>query len=296
MQQILLTSSFKNYWEVTKPNILSLLIFTSVATMLIASQKTGTPIFVPTLLTALASITLGCAGCNVLTCYIDRDIDAKMNRTKHRPIPSGRIYPAERALYFGLIITGISLGLALLINRLSFIFLLIGVIDNVIIYSLLLKRRNYLNIILGGFSGAMPVLFGWAAITDRISMTAILLGTLVFFWIPSHIWSLALFFKDQYSKAGVPMLPVVASLGTSLRAIVLAVIAMIPFSFAVYYYGNFGLIYLVTSIVLAAVIVAGGLYLFYRPSRARAWTLFKISSPYLFLIFLAAVIDAAIYA
>jgi len=295
MQQVLLGGSLKAYWEVTKPNILSLLVFTSVATMLIASRKTGTPIDLASLALAVVSITLGCAGCNVLTCYIDRDIDALMERTKHRPIPSRRIYPPERALYYGLALTAASLALSLLLNLPSFIFLLAGIIDNVVVYSLLLKRRNYLNIILGGFSGAMPVLFGWAAITGQVSFTAILLGALVFFWIPSHIWSLALFFKDQYRKAGVPMLPVVAEMGTSLGAIFTSVIVMLPFSFAIYFYGKFGLIYLVTASASAALITASGLYLLYKPTQENAWTLFKISSPYLFAIFLAAVIDSAVY-
>lgn len=294
MQIAPLTSTLRNYWEVTKPNILSLLIFTSLATMFIASKRTGQGLSPLLAVVAIATITLGCAGCNVLTCYIDRDIDALMKRTRDRPLPSKRIHPPEKALYFGLAITVASLILALWLNVLAFLFLLLGVLDNVVVYSLVFKRRNPLNILLGGFSGGMPVLFGWAAVANEVSLTPILLSALVFFWIPAHIWSLALFYKEDYERAGVPMLPTVVSLRTALRSIVLAVLIMFPISILIYFFSRFSLLYLIPALVLGIVVVIGNLYLFFKPTRERAWTMFKISSPYLFILFSIMVIDAAI--
>lgn len=294
MQIAPLTSTLRNYWEVTKPNILSLLIFTSLAAMFIASKRTGQGLSPLLAVVAIATITLGCAGCNVLTCYIDRDIDALMKRTRDRPLPSKRIYPPEKALYFGLAITVASLILALWLNILAFLFLLLGVLDNVVVYSLVFKRRNPLNILLGGFSGGMPVLFGWAAVANEVSLTPILLSALVFFWIPAHIWALALFYKEDYERAGVPMLPTVVSLRTALRSIVLAVLIMFPISILIYFFSGFSLLYLIPALVLGIAVVIGNLYLFFKPTKERAWTMFKISSPYLFILFSIMIIDAAI--
>jgi protoheme IX farnesyltransferase len=282
--------SLRDYIEVTKPKTVALLVFTSVATMTISalSQKWFAP---PTILASLIAITASTAGCNTVTCYIDRDIDAIMHRTSHRPIPTGRIAPPELALAWGLFLIAVGLVLGLWINVLSFVILLLGVLDNVVVYSLWLKRRNPVNIVLGGFSGGLPAMFGWSTVSGTFGLLPVLLAGLVVLWIPSHIWSLALLSKEDYARAGVPMLPVVMEEKAALRCIVATVILMIPFSLAVYWEGGFGWIYAASALALGAVVLFVNLYLFIRPTRGNAYRAFKVSSPYLFLLFFSMVID-----
>jgi protoheme IX farnesyltransferase len=217
-----------------------------------------------------------------------------MDRTRERPLPSKRIDPARNALIFGLGLTGASLALAAFQNVLAFACILLGVLDNVLVYSLGTKRRSSLNIILGGFSGGLAPLYGWAFVTGTIDMTALILGSIVVLWIPSHIWSLALYYRSDYEKANIPMLPVVVGMETAIKCIASTVILMVAASFALYLYGGFGMLYLSVSVITGAVVLGGYLYLFFRPSQELAWTLFKISSPQLFLLFTAAVLDVSL--
>lgn len=143
-------TNIRSYVEVTKPRIVLLLVFTSVAAIIVASRLTTTSLTIGLLLPATVTITLGCAGCNAVTCYIDRDIDAIMTRTRNRPLPSFRIDPPQKALLFGLSLVGISLVLAIMRNPLSFVSIAVGAFDNIVIYSRLLKRRSPANILLGG--------------------------------------------------------------------------------------------------------------------------------------------------
>ena len=284
------TQTLKNYVEVTKPPIVFLLVFTSLATMIVAWSHTLTPFSPALLAVALVSITAASAGCDVLTSYIDRDIDAIMHRTRHRPIPSGRIHPSK-ALVWGLALSIIGLVLAYWINLLSFLWIALGIIDNVVVYSLFLKRRNPLNIILGGVSGGLPVMFGWSAVTNSVGLLPVLLAALVVLWIPGHIWSLAIFTKEDYERARVPMLPVVTKLSTALRCIVSTVVLMIPFSLWIYFEGRFGLIYLLVACAFGAWALYVNLNLFLHPTKQMAYTAFKVSSPYLFALFFGMIVD-----
>jgi protoheme IX farnesyltransferase len=273
----------KNYVEVTKPLSVFLLVFTAIGAMVVAAEGQGIPfnLFLP----AFVAITAGCAGANAITCYIDRDIDVVMERTRRRPIPSQRIYPSGKALYFGLALALISLTLSWRINFLSFLCMLLGLADNVIVYSLLTKRRSPLNVIWGGFSGGLPVLFGWAAIRGCIDLTALLIAAIVVLWIPNHIWNLAIFYSDDYQKVSVPMLPAVFELKKTLRCILATVLLMYFLSILLYFFGPFGPLYLGLALVSGLLISLGNIYLVLRPSRQRAWIMFKLSSPYLFLLF-----------
>jgi len=284
--------SLRDYIEVTKPKTVVLLVFTSVAAMAISglSERSFAPLLI---LAGLIAITTSTAGCNTVTCYIDRDIDAIMRRTSRRPIPTGRIAPPQRALAWGLFLIAVGLVLGLWINVISFVILLLGVLDNVVVYSLLLKRRNPLNIVLGGFSGGLPAMFGWSTVTGTIGLLPILLAGLVVLWIPSHIWSLAILSKEDYARAGVPMLPVVMEEKAALRCIVATVVLMIPFSLAVYWEGGFGWIYSASALILGAVVLLVNLHLFIKPTRENAYRAFKASSPYLFLLFLSMIVDKA---
>ena len=284
------TQTLKNYVEVTKPPIVFLLVFTSLATMIVAWSHSLAPFSPVVLAVALVAITAASAGCDVLTSYVDRDIDAIMHRTKHRPIPSGRIRP-RKALGWGLALSIIGLLLAYWINVLSFLWIALGIIDNVVVYSLFLKRRNPLNIILGGVSGGLPVMFGWSAVTNSVELLPVLLAALVVLWIPGHIWSLAIFTKEDYERARVPMLPVVTKLSTALRCIVSTVVLMIPFSLWIYFEGRFGLIYLLVACAFGAWALYVNLNLFLHPTKQMAYTAFKVSSPYLFALFFGMIVD-----
>ncbi len=287
-----LLASAKAYLEVTKPPSVLLLVFTGLGAMIVAAR--GHPIPLPLIIEALVAATAGCAGANAITCYIDRDIDAIMERTKRRPIPTKRIYPPERALYWGSLLMLISFTLAWRINPLAFLCAAFGFLDNVLVYSLLTKRRSPLNVIWGGFSGGVPVLFGWAAVTGSLNLTAFLLAALVVLWIPNHIWNLALFWSDDYRKVEVPMLPAVFSLEGTLRCLLATVLLLYLFSLALYFVGGLGTIYLLVAALFGLAIVVGNIYMAFAPSPRRAWIMFKLSGPYLLTLFSGMIADVLV--
>ncbi len=278
------------YIQVTKPISVALLVFTAVAMMVVAWA--GHPFTWGQFLVATLAVTLACAGANAVSCYVDRDIDAIMGRTSRRPIPSGRIYPPVRALYWGLGLFAASLLFAWSLNVVAWLCLWGGMLGYVGIYSLWLKRRSTWNIILGGLSGGLPVLFGWAAVTGEVSLTALLSAALVVLWIPNHIWSLAFFYRDEYAKVKVPMLPVVAEPKKALHCLLVTVILMALVSVGIYFAGGWGPLYLVTAAILGLVALALSVNVYLDPVPKKAWVLFKFSSPYLGVLFLAMMIDA----
>ena len=282
------------YYEVTKPKIWYLLVFTAGMAALAASYIHDVPISPLTWALLLGSVTAGSAAANTLTNYNDRDIDAKMERTRSRPIPSGRI-SAESALYYGLILAGISLVLAYMINIYALGLMAFGLFDNIIVYSKWLKRRSMSNIILGGFSGGAPALIGYVAVTTATIELGLVMAGLVFLWIPMHIWSLALHIREDYARANVPMLPVVKSETTSVRVIAGTTLMMVLFSILPFFMNVFGIIYLATATVLGAIIFAMSIKLLVKPTEKMSWTLFKFSSPYLAALFIAMVVDAAVF-
>ncbi|MEP6575054.1 MAG: heme o synthase [Nitrososphaerota archaeon] len=284
----------KNYYELTKPKIWYLLVFTAFGAALTASllfKIEVTPLQWFLLLTGVAA---GSAAADTITGYNDRDIDAIMERTKARPIPSGRISP-RNALIFGLILTTVSLVCAWLINYIALGLMAFGLFDNIIVYSKWLKRRSQANIILGGFSGAAPALIGYVAVTTQNIEIGLVMAALVFFWIPTHIWSLALHVKKDYAKARVPMLPVVADERTSVRVIAITTLLMVAFSVIPFFLDQFGLIYLITATVFGIVMILLSTWLMVRPSERASWMVFKFSSPYLTALFIAFILDSAFH-
>lgn len=281
------------YWEVTKPRTWLLLVFTAVGGMLVAA---GGRIYPYHFTLGILAVTLGCMGANTLTCYLDRDIDAVMVRTRMRPLPAGRIKPASKALYYGLALSASSLTLAYMVKPLASLLMLLGLLDNVVVYSMILKRRNPVNIIVGGFSGGMPTLIGWVVVPEPAKpiLTAVLMAALVVLWIPSHIWSLALRYRDDYMAARVPMLPVVVSERAAVRCIASTSILLVAFSILLNLLGYFGALYLYVSIALGTVMLYLSMKLFRKPSKEMAWRLFKFTSPYLALIFTAMILDVYI--
>jgi protoheme IX farnesyltransferase len=282
---------FKNYFELTKPKIWYLLVFTSFGSAVTASLLFHIPIQPLTWVLLLGGVAAGSAAADTLTGYNDRDIDAIMERTKGRPLPSGRIAP-KHALIFGLTLAGISLVLAWFVNIWAFILMALGLFDNIIIYSKWLKRKSQLNIILGGFSGGAPSLIGYTAVTTQHIELGLVMAGLVFLWIPTHIWSLSLHVKKDYKKAGVPMLPVVSSEERSVRVIAGTTLMMVLFSVLPFFLKQFGLIYVSTAAVFGVAMVCLSVWLLLRPSERAAWTVFKFSSPYLTGLFIAFMVDA----
>ncbi|MFL6441145.1 MAG: heme o synthase, partial [Nitrososphaeraceae archaeon] len=260
---------FKNYFELTKPKIWYLLVFTSFGSAITASLLFHISVQPLTWLFLLGGVAAGSAAADTLTGYNDRDIDAIMDRTKGRPIPSGRI-SARHALIFGLILAAVSLLFAWSINILAFVLMALGLFDNIIVYSKWLKRKSQLNIILGGFSGGAPALIGYVAVTTQHIELGLVMAALVFLWIPTHIWSLSLHVKKDYTKAGVPMLPVVSSEERSVRVIAGTTLIMVLFSILPFFLKQFGLIYVITATVFGAAMVGLSIWLLLRPSERAA--------------------------
>jgi protoheme IX farnesyltransferase len=297
------------YYELTKPKIWYLLVFTAFGAALTASNIYGIEIAPSTWALMLFSVAAGSAAANTLTNYHDRDIDAIMERTKGRPLPSKRIYPAVKARNFGLALAGISLVLAFGISFTTTLeqglwataFIAFGLLNNILVYSYALKRNSRTNIILGGLCGGSPPMIGWVAVTmsDLWTMGLAMAG-LVFIWIPMHIWALTLHFKDDYNKVNVPMLTAVQSEKTSARAIAGSTVVMVLFSIAPFFITTqsgeemVGGVYLWTAIASGILMVALSIWVIVKPMEKASWTLFKFSSPYLAVLFIALMVDSAL--
>ena len=297
------------YYELTKPKIWYLLVFTAFGAALTASNIYDIEISPATWLLMLFSVAAGSAAANTLTNYHDRDIDAIMERTKERPLPSKRIYPAVKARNFGLVLAGISLVLAFGISFTTTLeqgawataFIAFGLVNNILIYSYVLKRNSRTNIILGGLCGGSPPMIGWVAVSmsDLWTMGLAMAG-LVFIWIPMHIWALTLHFKEDYNKVNVPMLTAVQSEKTSARAIALSTVVMVVFSIAPFFITTqdgeemVDAVYLWTAVASGALMLGLSVWVMIKPMEKAAWTLFKFSSPYLAVLFIALMVDSAL--
>ena len=309
MQKQTASSRVAVYYELTKPKIWYLLVFTAFGAALTASNIYNIPISIETWALMLFSVASGSAAANTLTNYHDRDIDAIMERTKDRPLPSKRIYPAVKARNFGLALAGISLVLAFAISFTTTleqgiwatIFIAFALVNNIIVYSYILKRNSRTNIILGGLCGGSPPMIGWVAVSmsDLWTMGLAMAG-LVFIWIPMHIWALTLHFKEDYNKVNVPMLTAVQSEKTSARAIALSTVVMVLFSIAPFLITTesgedmVGDVYLWTAIASGALMLGLSIWVTIKPMEKAAWTLFKFSSPYLAVLFIALMVDSAL--
>ncbi len=297
------------YYELTKPKIWYLLVFTAFGAALTASNIYGIEVSLPTWALMIFSVAAGSAAANTLTNYHDRDIDAVMERTKDRPLPSKRIHPAVKARNFGLALAGISLVLAFGISFTTTLeqgawataFIAFGLLNNILVYSYALKRNSRTNIILGGLCGGSPPMIGWVAVTmsDLWTMGLAMAG-LVFIWIPMHIWALTLHFKEDYNKVNVPMLTAVQSEKTSARTIALSTVVMVLFSIVPFFITTengdpmIGGVYLWTAVASGALMVALSAWVIVRPMEKASWTLFKFSSPYLAVLFIALMADSAL--
>lgn len=291
MPEVTVVNRVKNYYELTKPKIWYLLVFTAFGSALTASFLFDMQLSPLTWILLLAGVAAGSAAADTLTGYNDRDIDAIMDRTKDRPIPSGRISP-KNALVFGLALTAIALIFSWFINIWAFLLMLFGLFDNIIVYSKWLKRRSQFNIILGGFSGGAPALIGYVTVTTQNIEIGLIMAALVFLWIPTHIWSLALHVRKDYQKAKIPMLPVVSEEKKSVRIIAGTTLLMVLSSMLPFFFNQFGQIYLITVSISGAIMMGLSLWLLLKPTEKASWTVFKFSSPYLTAVFIAFMVDA----
>ena len=267
-----------------------MLDFTALTAFLVAAPS----INIIRLAAVVVAGTLASGGAGALNCYLDRDVDRMMGRTSWRPIPQGDVSPI-RALLFGvgLIAVGAVIS-AVFLPLLAGLFIVLGAAVYVLFYTKYLKRRTSLNIVLGGLAGSCAPLAGWAAATGQLTALAPwLMALLVFVWTPSHFWALAMRAVGDYSKAGIPMLPVVVGEKKTAQYIALNTFLLVPLSLAFVLppLGGFGIIYLVTAGLLGLGMILVDLRLVANPTKAQAWTAFKFSSPYLAIVFLAMVLD-----
>ena len=284
--------------EISKPRIVVLLVITAVTSMYAASKLVSgsEPLEYLDYLHILIAGGLASAGSSALNHYYDRDIDPKMTRTSTRPIPSGRM-TASRVLLYGLAVSSISVIYGLFaLNPLSAFFIAVGIFSYVIIYTVWLKRRYTSNIVIGGIAGSAAAWAGWSAATGSMDLLGFLVGFLVFVWTPSHFWCLAMKIKDEYAQAGVPMLPVVIGMQKTSKFILGNTLILIPYSLLlVLIPDGLGVVYTVIAFV------SGGLMLVYHykltktPTSAFAWKAYKVTAPYLTIIFVAVALDAAFH-
>lgn len=278
--------AWRDYITLTKPRIMSLLLLTGGASMVVGASGLPSPARIAETLVGLA---LACGGASALNHVIDRDIDRLMGtRTSSRPVAAGRV-PAAQALEFGLTLSAASFALlAGSVNLLTACLALAGNLFYVFVYTCWLKRSSRHNIVIGGAAGAMPPLVGYAAATGRLDLVAVLLFLLVFVWTPPHFWALALLLRRHYEQAGIPMLPVVAGTRETTRQIVvytglLVSVSVIPFALA-----GFGVAYLASAAVLGAIFLGLAIRLRMQATPRRAGVLFHYSLAYLALLFIAA--------
>ncbi len=272
------------YFNYTKPKVWSLLVFVGAVGAVLAIHQHSLLDWFPVILTVI-SLSAGAAGSEAVTNFIDRDIDAKMTRTRNRPLVTGNISP-ESGLIFGLFLIVLSVLLLMVYGKfLAASFISLGITDNVVVYSLLLKRRTPWSVILGGFSGGFPVLVGWYTVTSSFSILPWFLFALVVVWIPVHIWSLAYRYRDDYEKAGIPMLPVIYSEKITSACISFSAILLVVFSIIPYFLGENSPVYIFVVAVLSAPLLIFAALFVKEHNLKSSFNLFKYSSPYLAIVF-----------
>jgi protoheme IX farnesyltransferase len=279
------------YVALTKPRIIELLLITTVPTMIVAEGG------LPSLWLIVATViggTLAAGGANAVNMYVDRDIDSIMKRTEGRPLVTGEIEP-RNALVFSLALLALSgAWLAGFVNPLSALFALAAAAFYIFVYTLWLKRTWRQNIVIGGAAGCMPVLVGWAAVTNSIAWEPVILFGVIFLWTPPHFWALAVKYKDDYAAADVPMMPSVTSLESTARQIVAYILAVWALSLAFVPIASMGVVYTVAAAVLGAVFTAYGLALLRDPTPQKAMKTFTFSITYLTVLFVAMAVDTLV--
>ena len=279
------------YVALTKPRIIELLLVTTVPTMFVAEQ--GVPSVWLMVATVLGG-TFAAGGANATNMVVDADIDALMERTKNRPLVTGVVSP-RNALVFAITLEVVAFAwLVAFVNLLSAVLAVSATLFYVFVYTLWLKRTSTQNIVIGGAAGAVPVLVGWSAVTNSLGWAPIVLFLVIFYWTPPHFWALAIRYRDDYAKAEVPMLPVVASLETTARRILFYTVILVALTLVFAPVADMGAIYLASALALGAVFTALALSLRRDPSEGTAMRLFTYSITYVTLLFGAIVVDVVV--
>ena len=289
---------FKEIMEISKPRIVVLLVITAVTSMYAASKLVDVaPEFDNwSYLHIIIAGALASAGSSALNHYYDRDIDPKMKRTSTRPIPSGRM-AASNVLIYGFVVSCVSVIYGYFaLNAIAAFFIAVGIFSYVIIYTVWLKRRNSSNIVIGGIAGSAAAWAGWTAATGSMDLLGFLVGFLVFVWTPSHFWCLAMKIKDEYEQAGVPMLPVVIGMQKTSKFILGNTIILVPYSLILSFIPDgLGVVYTVIALVSGGLMLAYHYKLTKNPTSEFAWKAYKVTAPYLTIIFVAVALDAAFH-
>ncbi len=284
--------SLSDYFALTKPKIVPLLLMAALGSAVVAAKSIPS---VQVLVGVLLGGALASAGALTLNSYLEIGLDSKMKRTMARPLPSRRVVPPYRALALGLGLLALGLLVALFtLNLLATFFIALGAFVYVPVYTLFLKPRTSWNIVLGGFAGSCAALAGWYAVTTSAPIVGWILAGLVFVWTPTHFWSLAVITEQDYSAVGIPMLPSEVGPEAASKYIVANTLLLIPVSllFALYLTGLGLFVYLAVAVVFDLFLLATNLKLLRTPNKANAWLAFKFSSPYLAVIFVAAMAGA----
>lgn len=290
----------KEYLEVSKPRIVVVLVITAVTSMLGASRFDNTPevgwdISMWTLLFLIISGALASMGSSALNHYYDRDIDKLMQRTSKRPIPAGKLLP-ERVLLYGLLLCVISVSLAVLtLNVVTAAMIALGIFIYVVIYTMWLKRNNPSNIVIGGFAGSAASMAGWSSATGSVDLLGFLVGLLVFLWTPAHFWCLAIKARDEYLTVNVPMLPVLVGNQKTATYIFYNTALLLPYSLSLYLFG-LGVLYTTIAAVSGSLMLIYHYRLAKEPTPEFAWKAYKVTAPYLVVIFVGIALDALFYA
>lgn len=289
---------FNEIVEISKPRIVILLVITAVTSMYAASRLVeGAQELSPWMyLHIILAGALASAGSSALNHYYDRDIDPLMKRTSTRPIPSGRMAPSH-VLAYGLVVSCVSVVYGYLaLNPVSAFFIAVGIFSYVIIYTAWLKRLNTSNIVIGGIAGSAASWAGWSAATGSMDLLGFLVGFLVFVWTPSHFWCLAMKIKDEYAQANVPMLPVVIGMQKTSKYILGNTLILLPFSLVLSFIPDgMGVVYTVIAAVSGGLMLAYHYKLTRTPTSEFAWKAYKVTAPYLTVIFAAVALDAAFH-
>ena len=283
--------TLKAYVGLTKPRIIELLLVTTVPTMIVAER--GLP-SLWLVVTTLLGGSLAAGSANTINSYLERDIDQLMARTARRPLVNDQV-PPRNALVFGVTLGVASfVWLTATVNLLAAVLAGVAILIYVFVYTIGLKRRTPQNIVIGGAAGCMPVLVGWAAVTGEVGLPAIVLFAIVYYWTPPHFWALALRYREDYARAGVPMLPVVAGAAETARQILLYSVLLVAVTLMFGPIGQMGSIYFVAAVVLGAVFIGYAVALVRDHSEQVAMRLFRYSITYLGLLFTAMAVDAVV--
>ena len=281
-------SKVGSYIALTKPRIVELLLVITIPTMVLAQR--GWPSIWLMVWTFVGG-WLAAAGANAINMYIDRDIDKLMERTKNRPLATGAIRP-RNALVFAITLEIVAFVILLAgANLLAACLAMSATAFYVFVYSLWLKRSSKQNIVIGGAAGAVPVLVGWAAVTNSLGWAPVVLFVIIFLWTPPHFWALAIRHTEDYRAAGVPMLPVVASMKETIRSMIAYSVILTVSTLVLVPVANLGLIYGITALVFGVAFVIGTIALGSNPTEARSMRLFSFSITYVSAIFLALTLD-----